>query len=180
MKKYLKTALILFVICAAAALLLAVFNSVTAPKISAYEAEQKTAALKNVSGGASIGEYVIVPEGSMVNGYYTLDNGGYILNLTANGYGGPIILVASYSADGILRAAQVISNSETPGLGKKSEESWYMDKFIGKGQNMPIRKTSLSDSDAQAVSGASMTFTGISKALLAGSNFVATLDGGKN
>lgn len=181
MKKYLKTALILCAICGAAALLLAVVNSLTAPKIAAYEEEQKQAVLGAVSNGEAIGDFHSVSGVSNITGYYGLGKSSFIVMLSTTGYGGEITLAAAYDTNGKLTAAKVLSDSETPGLGKKSEESWYMDKFLGKSSDMPTKKTELSTEDAQAISGASVTFTGISKALLSGSSYVTSvLKGGKN
>lgn len=179
MKKNLKTALVLCAICAVAALLLALINAVTAPRIAANEAESEKAALKTVALGQDIGDYVTVDGEEMVSGYYRLSQDGYIISLKTNGYGGQIILLGSYTGDGVLQAATILSDSETPGLGKKAENPEYMDKFIGKSSDMPTRKTMLSDADAQAVSGASITFGGVSKALLAGSEFAKKISGGQ-
>ncbi len=179
MKKYLSVALTLLAICAVSALVLALVNSWTAPRIKAYEDAQRLSALQAVSAGKTVGDYAEVKDTPHVLGYYQLKPSGCIVMLSANGYGGEIRLVAAYSSDGRLMAAQILSNSETPGLGKKAEDPAYMEKFIGKGSDMPLKKTDLTAEDAQAVSGASVTFTGISKALLAGSQFASSLGGGK-
>lgn len=83
-------------------------------------------------------------------------------------------LVASYDLAGEIIAVKMLSNSETPGIGKKSEDPSYMDKFIGTGGDgeVPTSKSQLSSDQAQAVSGATVTFTGISKALDYGSDYV--------
>ncbi|MBO4387882.1 MAG: FMN-binding protein [Spirochaetales bacterium] len=173
MKAYAKTALVLCLICACAALVLSLANALTAPRIKDYEDGVLKSALEAVSGGKAVGDYVPVEDNPVVSGYYPILPSGYILSLRANGYGGEITLLAAYDAKGVLTAAKLVSDSETPGLGKRAEESWYMDKFIGKGTDMPVRKNMLSASDAEAVSGASVTFTGVSRALLAGSMFVS-------
>ena len=180
MKKYLSVALTLLAICAVSALVLALVNSWTAPRIKAYEDMQKLSALQAVSAGKTIGDYTEVKDTPNVLGYYELKPSGCIAVLTANGYGGVIRLVAAYSPDGRLLAAQILSDSETPGLGKKAEDPAYMEKFIGKGSDMPLKKADLTAEDAQAVSGASVTFTGISRARLAGSRFASSLEAGKS
>ena len=96
MKQYLKIALILFAICAVAAALLAVVNAVTAPQIAANALKETSAALMDISGGYDLGEK---REGDgNVNYVITLVENkeikGYVLELTSNGYGGPITLVA--------------------------------------------------------------------------------------
>lgn len=178
MRKSLRTAFILFAICGVSALLLAVFNNLTAPRILAFEERRTQAALEAVALGAEVGGRVEVEGDPYVTGRYSLEPAGMILSLKTNGYGGRIDLLACYGMDGTLRAARVVGDSETPSLGKKAEEPSYMDKFIGKSSDIPTDKAKLAPKDAEAVSGASMTFAGISKALKAGSAYVAGIGEG--
>ncbi|MCQ2397977.1 MAG: FMN-binding protein [Sphaerochaetaceae bacterium] len=184
MKKYIKVVLVLTSICAVAAVLLALVNSVTAPIISLHEEEAAMKALEEVSCGMEIGDRTDMTESETVNHYYKLHiaggvTGGYILDLSGKGYGGALALVACYDPNGKLLAAKIVSENETPGVGKKATLSGYMDKFIGKGTQFPIptAKRMLTDEEAIAVSGATMTFTGVSKALAAGSELVKSLGG---
>ncbi|MDY4609903.1 MAG: FMN-binding protein [Sphaerochaetaceae bacterium] len=183
MKNYLKVAAILGIICAVAAVILAFVNAVTAPRIADYEAKQTLVALKAVASGYDIGERRYDDADSSVNYLIPLtQNGsisGYILELNANGYGGAMTFVASFNTEGEILAVKMLTNSETPGLGKKSEAAGYMDKFLGTGGriSIPTSKSELSAADAQAVSGASVTFTGIAKALAYGSDYVKRLGG---
>ncbi len=185
MKQYLRVALILFAICAVSALALALINDITAPVIKINIQKETDAALLAVSAGLKLGEKHESSE-SGINYYIDLldENGkiaGYITELSGSGYGGGLSLVASYDTNGTLLDAKMMGNSETPGLGKKSEESWYMDMFKGKGGNepLPLKKTGLPTEQADAVSGATVTFTAVTKALTTGSSFVKTLGGAR-
>ena len=185
MKKFLKTAVVLASICAVSAVLLAAVNKVTAPAIEKYEQEVVMKALEDVACGMEIGGRTEVSDNENISYYHVLSksgqNCGYILGLKSNGYGGQLILVASYDEFGKLLAAKLVSDSETPGVGKKAENEGYMDKFIGKGSDVnpiPTAKSMLTDVEASSVSGASMTFNGVSRALHAGCNFVKSLTGG--
>lgn len=185
MKKYIKTAIVLALICAVAAVLLAVVNSVTEPYIAAYESEKVTKALEEVSSGFDIGEKALVENGYVSSMYTLLSNGkvvGYILELATRGYAGDISLLAGYGLDGSVTEVKIVSDSETPGVGKKAHNEGYMDKFIGKGSStdnpIPTTKGMLSEADSLVVSGATMTFTGISTALKAGSDYVKSLGEG--
>jgi len=175
--KYLKTALILAAICAVAAVVLAVLNSVTKPAIDAYELQKTKSALEAVAMGMEIGEKQEVSDNRYVTGMYPLYQdgkvSGYILELSSTGYGGELGIVAGYDKAGFVIGARLVSDSETPGVGKKAENPSYMDKFIG--VDVPTSKSMLSDADAAAVSGATMTFNGVSKALAAGSSYVKSL-----
>lgn len=180
-KDIIKTALVLTLICAVAAVILALINMITAPSIERYEAQKTISALEEVSNGYSIGELEEVSDGYITGRYALTSNGkvsGYILKLSSNGYGGAMGIVASYDVNGIILGVKLVSDDETPGVGKKAENPGYMDKFISTGSAtnpVPTSKAMLSEADAAAVSGASITFTGISKALAYGSDYVKSL-----
>lgn len=183
MTKNIKYAAILLSICAVCAFALALTNTITSPVIAQAEAENRIRALQAVSGSFEIGVQNDISANPFV--LYTidlLDEGeivGYIVGLKTAGYGGPMQLVASYKADGSMLYAQLLSHSETPGLGKKAEEPSYMDKFKGTGsqRSVPTSKDQLSSSEAQAISGSSITFTAVAKAIAAGSEYVKSFGG---
>lgn len=179
--KYLRTTLVLAGICAVAAILLATVNVITTPYINAYEANKITAALEVVANGNEIGPEISVGDATVDYMHELYSNGqlvGYILGLNTRGYGGDITLIASFNTDGSVANVNLVSNSETPGVGKKAENEGYMDKFLGTGTSskpVPTTKSMLSEVDSAAVSGATMTFTGISSALKTGSDYVKSL-----
>ncbi len=185
MKKNLKYAFILLSICAVCAFALGWTNSITAPVIAQTERENEMNALKAVSNDWTVGEQVAVEGVPYVLYRVPLTEGseerGYIIGLKGSGYGGELTLVASYTAEGEMLFAKMLTNSETPGLGKKSEQEGYMDMFKGTGSTkaVPTTKDMLGPSDAAAVSGSSVTFMAIGKAIQGGSAYVKTLGGSK-
>ena len=90
-------------------------------------------------------------------------------------------LVCFYTDAGENAVCPAFDPFETPGLGKKAEQEGYMDIFKGSGSDKPVptSKTMLSDADAQAVSGSSVTFTAVAKAIAAGSEYVKSLGGAR-
>ena len=183
MKKNIKYALILLSICAISTAALALTNSITAPVIEVQEEENRLAALKAVSMGYEIGVQEDIVGDRSVTFVTDLKDGGqtvgYILGLKGAGYGGEMALVASYKSDGEILRVQLLFHNETPGLGKKAENAGYMAKYegTGVGSDVPTNKNMLSASDAQAVSGSTVTFAAIGKALEAGSRYVNELGG---
>ena len=183
MTRYLKTAFTLFAISAVCTALCAFVNQITAPLIAANNESDRLLALEAVSAGYTIGEET---EGNGESVSYliplTAESGelkGYILGLTANGYGGPMDVIASYNPDGSIIAAKMSTNSETPGIGKKAEEPWYMEMFTGLGSDAPLPSSSadLPAEYADAVSGATVTFSGVAEALRNGSALAKSLGG---
>ncbi|MCK9547492.1 MAG: FMN-binding protein [Sphaerochaeta sp.] len=183
MTKNIRYALILLAICGVAVFFLALTNSITAPVIEEMDHQNRLKALEAVSGGFEIGEQEVVDGQPYVTYRIDLSEGGnaagWILGLKSAGYGGEMTLVASYTPDGVMQYAQLLGHSETPGLGKKAEESWYMEKFKNTGgqQPVPTSKAMLSADDAQAISGSSVTFTAIARAIAGGSDYVKSLGG---
>ena len=166
----------LALICAVAAFCLGAVNMITEPKIEEFRKAKLQAALEQVSPGGTIGEQTPADDAVVMGFYKTEDSGaltGYILNLKGTGYAGDLIILASYSPDGDLIGSVLMEDDETPGLGKEANKDWYMKKYLGfSGDAIPTAKGQLKQEDADAITGATITFAGIGKALIAGSDFV--------
>ena len=184
MKNIVIIALKLAVICLVAAFVLGFVNGITAPQIAASKAQAELNALSVINKAGTIGERV-EGDGIMVNYYFPVSDGGkvtnYILSLKNMGYGGDLVILANFKTNGEIIDAKLMEDAETPGLGKKAENPAYMDKFKGTGADkpVPVKKTMLESADADAVTGATITFTGLSKALEYGSEFAKKLGGQK-
>jgi len=160
------------VIAALTALLLALVNYYTEPVIKTRRNLALESALTVLAGGGKPGAAEENPAPSVTK-RWPIDSGGWILEITAMGYGGPMTLVASYSSDGAIMAARLLDNTETVGFGKKAEDPAYMSLFSGMGGDTPIpHSTSDLETGADIVAGATITFSGISQALKIGSNLV--------
>lgn len=90
-----------------------------------------------------------------------------------------MVVLGGIKKDGEVFSVVLMENQETPGLGKEAEKESYMEKFTGKGddEEIPVRKGMLSQEQADSISGATITFVAIGKALKAGSEFVKDLEG---
>jgi electron transport complex protein RnfG len=179
MTEMIKTGSKLALICAVAAFCLGAVNSITEPQIAAFRAAKLAAALERVSPGGVIGEEAVAEDAVVMSYYKTEKDGdltGYILNLKGEGYGGDLIILASYTPDGIVLDSVLMDHDETPGLGKEAEKDSYMQRYLGfAGKDVPYFKRQLSQDDADSISGATITFTGVGKTLSAGSNYVTAM-----
>ncbi len=187
MKNYLKTGLTLFLICAVCATLCALVNQITSPVIAENQRKTDLAALQSVSGGMFPGDGESVEDRANINSITPLykdeaktELGGYSLNLTGKGYGGAFTIIASYYLDGSLINAKMTNNSETAGLGKKAENSWYMDMFknLGSKSPIPVSKNDLKEDEVALVSGATITFNGVTSVLRLGSDYIKEVANG--
>lgn len=178
MKEMVNKSLRLGTIGAVAALLLAVMNNFTEPVIAERRARELNEALTVLADGGIPGTPETAPADGVVQ-RWPIDNGkGWILELTGTGYGGPMTIVSSYDTNGVIMVSRLMDNSETVGFGKKAEDPAYMDIFVGTGGDKPVprNKTDLG-SNADVVSGATVTFSGITDALRNGSNLVKEWEG---
>ncbi len=173
MKVMMDKALRLGMIGAIAALLLAVINNFTEPVIAERKAAELQAALTVLASGGTPGAGESAPAEGVSQRWPIEPDGGWILELEAIGYGGPMTVVASYDADGAIMVSRLMDNSETVGFGKKAENPSYMDIFVGYGSDkpVPLDKSGLG-ANADVVSGATVTFSGITRALALGSDLV--------
>ena len=183
MKEVMKTGGKLAAICAIAAIALGIVNAITEPIIIEARAEKLRLALSELSTGLDIGEYTEAPAGSSIKGYYSLSGSdgieAYIVNVIGSGYAGDLNLLTAVSLEKEILSVVLMEHSETPGLGKEAENASYMEMYIGTGKDsiIPSSKKDLSAEDADSITGASITFIGIGKALNEASVFVSQLGG---
>jgi electron transport complex protein RnfG len=132
---------------------------------------------------------------------------GYILDLVGTGYGGEMKILAAFKLEGEIVSARLLDNQETPGLGKKAEKDSYMQMFKGTGKaDSPVptskamiaKRTSAggqkapkgqsfrtwflgqeAGGSADVITGATLTFLGVSRALSNGARYVREEMGGK-
>lgn len=183
MKEVMKIGGKLAAICAIAAIALGIMNAITEPIILAARAERLRLALTKLSVGLEIGEFYENNDDGSIIGYYPLSGAdgveAYIINVIGDGYAGDMNILTGISLEGEVLSVVLMEHTETPGLGKEAENPSYMKKFIGTGKDskIPSRKTELNSKDADAVSGVSITFIGIGKALNEASDFVNVMGG---
>lgn len=172
-----KTALILFLITGIAALILAVVNKFTAPIIAENSAKKQAAAMQNVLKDVefseeNLAENVDDPEISEV--YKAQKDGaaaGYVVMVNPNGYNGAISMVVGIDAEGNVSGVDIISQSETAGLGANCVKDEFKDQFIGKSGEISVVKNDPKDDEIDAITSATITSKavtgGVNKALAA-------------
>lgn len=173
-KDMFKLGLNLLIISAVAALLLALTNSVTASTIAQRNEQANAEARKLVLESAQDFEQVKDvktdnSKGVEVSEIYEARDAsgntvGYTLKVLPSGYGGTIeLMVGIDSAKGQVSGINVVSNSETAGLGAKSTDPEFSDQYKGK----PLEELSVlkngtpGDTEIKAISGATITSTAV-------------------
>ena len=173
-KDMFKLGLNLLIISAVAALLLALTNSVTASTIAQRNEQANAEARKLVLESAQDFEEVKDAKtdnskGVEVSEIYEAKDAsgntvGYTLKVLPSGYGGTIeLMVGIDSAKGQVSGINVVSNSETAGLGAKATDPEFSDQYKGK----PLEELSVlkngtpGDTEIKAISGATITSTAV-------------------
>ena len=173
-KDMFKLGLNLLIISAVAALLLALTNSVTSSTIAKRNEQENAEARKLVLESAQDFEQVKDvktdnSKGVEVSEIYEAKDAsgntvGYTLKVLPSGYGGTIeLMVGIDSAKGQVSGINVVSNSETAGLGAKSTDPEFSDQYKGK----PLEELSVlkngtpGDTEIKAISGATITSTAV-------------------
>lgn len=179
MNEILKPGIRLTIICAAAALVLALINTFTEPVIKQIKKENFEEALTTLVGkGGNIGKEQEIKDNNTVKFIIPIRENSkiskYIVKLIGKGFNGDLEILAAYFSSGELINAILLYNEESNSKAKMAEKAEYMEKFKGKGAKKPIptRKSQLSLKEVDGISGATITFSGISNALAAGSDFI--------
>ena len=96
---------------------------------------------------------------------------GYVMNvITANGYGGDIKISLGIRTDGTVTGMEILSISETAGLGMKADESAFKDQYKDKNveQFAYTKVGATADNEIDAISGATITTKAVTEAVNAG------------
>ncbi len=172
MKNHITIAVKLTIICFIATLLLTVTNLLTKNTIDEYEKKMENEANRDMFPDGLRFEKGMFSETDVDTYYYRVFDSrneliGYIVATTGSGYGGEMKLVIGFQKDLSIKNMKLLANSETPRIGKKAEEDSYMQKFIGTNtpsKPFPEKKDQLSPKERDAITGATITFNGITKA----------------
>lgn len=187
MNKILKNTLILTAITVVAGLLLGVVYGVTKEPIARTQENTKQAAFRSVLANADSFETVDGLDTDAAaallkeNGYTSDDIAevaegkdasgetiGYVINVTSHeGYGGDIELSVGILSDGTVKGIEMLSISETAGLGMKAKEADFKDQFKDKQvEKFTYTKTGESGDDMiDAISGATITTNAVTNAV---------------
>ena len=184
-----KIVVVLTAICVAIALLLAFINKITVGPIAENAKKQQSDAISalfaDIEGEKKVEVYDLdgttvyavmlsqfeVDESKIidVNGIpgipsYAVQPGdsvllGYAVESVGNGFGGEIRTMVGFDVDGSVRGVRIISMSETPGVGTKTQSDDFLSRFIGKSKEMTVGV------DVDGITGATRSSKGVTEAV---------------
>lgn len=144
---------ILFAIAFCVALLLALANHLTQAKIAENARLAAETARQEALPAAS--EFTEISEG-VYQGSANGETVGWCVTEKPLGFGGEITMTVGISKDGTVEGVQILSHSETPGLGANSTTEWK-DQYIGKHEGVSVNKVAPSGNEIMAITGATVT-----------------------
>ena len=185
-KEIIVPAVSLFLICVVVTALLALTNAVTAPKIDALAVETQDASKKQVlSSAASFSDEKQIEKDGVSYTYYDglASDGsvmGYVFVTSAKGYGGDISVMVGVLGDGTVAGVNILSINETAGLGMNAKNQSFLDQFLGKSGEIGVAKNNPSDTEIQALTGATITSRAMATAVNTALSLYAEIGGGQN
>lgn len=148
----------LLVICLAVAAVVSLVNEVTKARYAELQLEEQRNSMASIFGATDI---AVAELGDNV---YQVRQGedilGYCVQVVTAGFGGDMTLMVGFNSDLAVVGVQILSHSETPGLGAKVNDAGYLSQYGGKTGDLALGE------DIDAISGATIS----SKAVLAGVN----------
>ena len=160
----------LFVICLVVTALLAVTNMLTAPQIQklSKETEDKTKAEVLASADEFSDALTVSADGKDYTYYEGTASGdtiGYVFKTSAKGYGGDIDLMVGIDTSGKVTGVSILSISETAGLGMNAKNESFINQYMGKSGTIGVSKNGASDTEIQALTGATITSKAVTSAV---------------
>lgn len=146
----------LLVICLVVAALVSLVNEVTKTRYAELQKEEQQKAMTSIFGSTAVS---VAELGDNV--YQVLQGDeilGYCVQVVTAGFGGDMTLMVGFRSDRSIAGVQILSHSETPGLGAKASDASYLAQYQGKSGSLTLGE------DVDAVSGATIS----SRAVLSG------------
>ena len=194
MRDMVKPTLSLFIICLVVSFCLAFVNGITKDTIAQRTAkdaeEQRKLVLSEANSFKLIEGWKGKDESGLVREAYAAYNGedliGYVFSAFPVGYGGEIAVTVGVNIGNKISGVKVGSNSETPGLGSKTTKDDFTDQYQDTDvleDFTVVKRPATADNEIQAVSGATVSSTAVTKAVKAsaklGSMLLQEKDGGE-
>ncbi len=162
-KEFIKLSSILCMITLVAALLLAGVNKITEPRIAEADAKASKEAMMKIIPDAD--SFVTLNENvsAAKKGDEVI---GYCAKVTTTGYGGDIAMMVGLDINAVVQGIEILSHSETAGLGAKITEDGFKSQFKGKNFALQVVKNETDDpNQITAITGATVSSRGIAKGI---------------
>lgn len=153
-----------------------VADDVINEKLAAYNEE--LAAGKITKAGQTLSDVTI---SEIMKAQVDGTDAGYVATCSGKGYGGSVELALGIDAEGNIQGIQITSaNSETPGLGQNATNADWNSQFVGMNTSQEVAVVkdgtgSTENGSINAISGATITSSAVSRAVNGTLSFIASL-----
>ena len=187
LKEILVPAIMLFVIAAICTALLAGTNLLTKDKIAGIAVQTEMKAKSAVFEDAkTFSEEKNVSTNDKEYVYYdALDEKGnvigYVFSVTVKSYGGDLSAMVGISAKtNKITGVEITAISDTPGLGMKVDSKDFLSQYVDRGGNIGVNKNEKTDTEIQAISGATISSKAVTDAVNQAFSAYETIKAGGN
>lgn len=157
----------LLAVTAITGIILGVVEHYTSQAIKQVELAAKNEAFKNVMPIAQTFNAIDKAESdSVLDIVEAVGEGGVVgwcMTVETKSYGGPLQFIAGITKDGSVKAINILSHSDTPGLGARATEPEFYGQFTDK-STLPLKVTkgaAGNPDEISAISGATITSTAV-------------------
>lgn len=153
---YIRIAGVLTLICSFVALMLALVNMLTKDRIKALELEDKKSAVAQIFG--DIDDALLYDAYTESEVYIAVKDGGavgYCVSVVSQGYGGEISMMVGLDTSKNVVGVRIISMSETPGVGSKTQNDSFLSQYAGKNGPFTV------GDNVDGISGATISSKGV-------------------
>ncbi len=175
-------AITLFLIAAICTAILAVTDSVTAPKIAENNEQTEIATRQLVFADAK--DFSDVKTSKDATYVEAFDESGkvigYVFTTSSKGYGGEIKIMTGIGSDGKVTGMEILSIEETAGLGMNAKKEEFRNQYADNSGEFTVVKSDAGENQIQALTGATITSQAVTNAVnLAVENFKLVTGGDK-
>ncbi len=112
------------------------------------------------------------------------ENIGFVIKVAKEGYGGPVELMVGVDKELTIIGVQILSHSETPGLGANVTKETFLTQFSQKKAPIKVVKGEAQGNDIAAITGATITSTAVTNGINEALNYMqehqqAIMNGGQ-
>lgn len=180
LKEVLLPTVSLFLIAAVCTALLAFTNSITAPKIAENSVKAENEARSVVFENAEFSKKEkTVGAASYVEALDESGNViGYVFTTSQKGYGGDIKVMTGIDKDGNVTGMEILSISETAGLGMNAKKDDFKNQYIGTNGKLSVVKNDAGENEIKALTGATITSNAVTSAVNEAVSIFNSIKGG--
>ena len=162
-KEFLKPVITLLAICLVITLSLSVVNAVTKDKIAELAVRERNDLMRVVLPDA---ESFKETSDTLFEGSGGGKTVGYVVITTTKGYGGDVSVMTGISSDLSVKGVRILSENETPGLGKKASENSFLTQFLKSlAESFTVVKGTAANGQISAITGATISSKAVTDAV---------------